>query len=239
MKSLKYTAVILLTIFFATSCQKDSPLEPINNNESSNSSGQPMPSITESADINGILATVYYDFDSGLPGVPVVGLVMGYAQFGSMIDGGTVSINNNDLSKNTQDGKVFYIKPGPGSTTLLGNVTFDNSMHQWSVSGNGEISSFSGEVKSPRIFDVTSPKNNSIISKSTGITINWTITGLSDEKILINLISVSDSKSIVSEQNLPNNGSYKIESSKISSLSGEISYKLLNIEKFLPIIKTT
>ncbi|MEE9432404.1 MAG: hypothetical protein V3V16_15260 [Melioribacteraceae bacterium] len=226
MKYIRLTTIILALLIFTVSCQEDSPNEP-NSNGPSNSSGQPMPKITESSDINGILATIYYDFDAGLPGVPAIGLAMGYAQFGTMVDGGTVAINNTELDKNTQGGSVFYIKPGPGSTAQLNDVSFNGSLHKWNVSGSGNILEFEGDVKSPSKFNVTAPKNNTTISKSNDLNITWVRTGLSDEKILINLISLNDSKSIVTEQDLTNNGSYKIASSKLSSLSGKVMVQIV------------
>jgi hypothetical protein len=226
MKQLKSISIFFIMLVFLVSCSEDLPTEVVNT-EATNASGQPMPEVAGVTDLNGILSTIYYDFDSGIEGIPAIGLSMGYAQFGSMVDGGTVTINNNELSKTTQGSSIFYMKPGTGSVEQLNNVSFNGLVHKWSVSGSGDIPSFDGDISSPTLFTVTAPANKSTITKANGINITWIRTGQTDEKILINLISLSGSNSVITEQDLENSGSYKIEASRISSLSGEYMLQIV------------
>ncbi len=228
MKHIKFVILMLVTILIIASCKEENPTEPVPE-ESGNLSGQPLPYSSGADNFNGILATIQYEYDAGVPGFPPVDFAMGYAQFGNMVDAGTVSVNNTNLSKSKQGDRVFYILPGPGSTNQLDNANFDGSLHQWKVSGSGNIPSFEGEISSAIKFELKTPLNGSTISKNSDLSITWQKSGYADQRILINLVSVNDSKVVFSEEDLADNGVYTIESSKINSLNGEV---LIQVVKY-------
>ncbi len=153
---------------------------------------------------------------------------MGYSQFGSMVDAGTVTVNNNELGKNDESEKVFYMSPGVGSLKGLSDVYFNASAHNWSVSGGNGISTLSGNVTSPRNFSVTSPTSNSTVSKSNDLTVTWSGgSSSSTENILIVLVGLSDSKTAFTAQELSNSGSYTIKVSDLSKISGSVMLQVV------------
>ena len=214
----KHFALLLLVLISIIGCE--STTEPEVETEITNSSGQPMPNFSDASNFDGIMATISYEIAT-VPGMPAVGLTMGYSQFGSMVDAGKVTVNNNELGKNDESGKVFYMSPGVGSLTGLSDVYFNASAHNWSVSGGNGISTLSGNVTSPRNFSVTSPTSNSTVSKSNDLTVSWSGgSSSSTENILIVLVGLSDSKTAFTAQELGNSGSYTIKASDLSKISG-------------------
>ncbi len=230
MKHVKFLSLALILIYTLIGCENvTEPEKPTQSN--TNSSGQPMPKFANAENLAGIMATIYYEVSS-LPNVPAVGLAMGYSQFGSMVNAGTVMVNDNSLGKSTAGGKVFYMTPGAGSFTGLNGVSFNGSYHNWSVSGAGSVPEMSGKVQSPKAFNVTSPANNSTISKAKDLKITWTGGySSSTEKVLIVLIN--NSTAFTAEE-LDNNGTYTIPSSKIKSgnaMLQVVKYRYATISK--------
>ncbi len=217
MKHLKYLTISLILLFTFVGCDKlTDPEETIP--VSANSSGQPMPKFANSTNIGGVMATILYEIPSTFAGVPAVSLTMGYSSFGKLVDAGTVMVNDNTLGKNTTGGKVFYMTPSAGSVTGLTGVYFNISYHNWSVSGKNDIPTISGRVSSPRKFNVSTPTANSTISKANDLKVTWTGgSSSSTEKILLVLIALDKNKTSFTAEELANNGSYTIPSSKLSS----------------------
>ncbi|NOX19383.1 MAG: hypothetical protein GXO87_14030 [Chlorobi bacterium] len=229
MNYIKSGLLLIVMIVFLVSCSKDSGTEPTDegNNTTTNASGQPTPTFSNGVTPDGMMATIQYAFDAGVPGIPPVELAMGYAQFGAMVNAGDVIVNENQLSASASSGQTFYIKPGIGSIESLSNVFFNGSTHSWTVSGSGDIPALSGDIQSVNSFNVTSPANNSTVSKSQNLKVTWSGANNSDEKMMIVLVSVDNSNVVSSEQDLTNNGSYTIDASKLSSVSGQALLQVL------------
>ena len=214
-------ASILLSFFLLMSCSSDdsNPTEPDNGTpqQNSNPSGQPLPSMAQGGD--GILATISYEFQSA-PGFPAVGLKMGFAQFGSGVDGGTVSVNSNSLGKTTASGTTFYISPSPSNPTqTLTGISFDGSNHSWQVSGSGDVAQMSGSVVSPTNFSVSSPANNASVNKANGINVAWSNSSASS-RILVVLAAIDNSGNYY-YADIDDTGSYTIPASDIGGFSGQ------------------
>ena len=215
--------LLLFTILFLASCsEEDSPTEPTDTGNGSgqgttNNSGQPIPSMAQSGD--GVLATISYEFQT-VPGLPSASISMGFAQFGSGIDGGDVSVNGNSLGKTSQSGTTFYITPSPSNPTQsLSGVSFDGSNHSWQVSGNGDVPQVNGSVASPNSFSVSGPANNASITKSNGVDVSWTNTS-ANSRVLVVLVDIDNSGNYYAAD-VDDNGNHTIASGDISSFSGE------------------
>ncbi len=227
MKRLKLLFILLFIVATFSGCDKK-VTEPESSTSSTNSSGQPMPKFADVENLDGVMATISYEMASPVAGLPAIKLVMGYSQFGKMVNAGTVKVNNNTLGKSTTGGKVFYMSPSAGSVTGLSGVNFNGSYHNWSVSGEGNIPTLSGKVVSPREFRVISPTAKALVSKSKDLTVSWTGGySSSPEKILIVLISLSNNKTSFVAEELDNNGVYTIPSSKLTGATGNVMLQVV------------
>ncbi|MCZ7604018.1 MAG: hypothetical protein QY331_06490 [Melioribacteraceae bacterium] len=214
--------MMLFSMFLLISCNKEdgSPTEPEDGGGSgnTNASGQPMPDFGGNSD--GVLATINYEFQT-MPGFPAAQLSMAFAQFGTGIDGGNVSVNGNSLGKTSQGSTTFYMTPSPSNPTqTLTGVSFDGSNHNWQVSGNGSVPQMSGGVQSPSNFSLTGPANNATVSKSGGINITWS-NASNNSNVLVVLAALDNSGSYYAAEGLSDNGSYTIPAGDISGISGQ------------------
>ncbi len=232
MKSLKLFYTLLIAVLIGlSSCSKDesNPVDPTNpggTGLSGNASGQPIPGAAANAD--GVMATISYEFQA-VPGVPAVGLTMGFAQFGTGIDGGDVSVNGNTLGKTAASGSTFYMSPSATNPTQsLTGVSFDGSSHNWNVTGGNGIPQFSGSVPSPRPFNLTAPANNATVSKANGINVTWD-NPTSNSKALVLLASTTNSSQVYVADDLADNGSHTIPASSLTNISGSA---LLQVVKY-------
>ncbi|RMD98584.1 MAG: hypothetical protein D6814_07240 [Calditrichaeota bacterium] len=229
MKRSIFFVLLGLSLAFLVSCSKNNPTEPSGQEAQqvlSNASGQPIPTVADN--VFGVLATINFELQS-IPGIPAVGIAMGFAQFGDGLDAGTVSVNAKELGKTTQTGKTIYITPSPSNPTQsLDGLSFDGSEHKWNVSGGNGVSKFSTAVKSPKSFSVTAPTGNATVDKSKGIIVSWNNSS-PGSKVLIALVSQNNPEKLYISENLDDNGSFTIPASKISGMSGQ---SLLEIVKF-------
>ncbi len=232
MLSKKSILTILISFLTLTliSCDKfENPLDSQANGNDvvSNKSGQPIPEIDGDAGLGGILSTIKFDMDAA-QGLPSVGVIMGFASFGSEESAGSVSVNGNELGKSDYDGKVYYMSPGLGSFESLTNVEFDGSEHLWEVSGEGNVPAFSGSVESPNDFEVLSPSADSVINKSNGLEIQWSGSG-GNSKMLFVIVGLDNDNDPYIEQDVPDNGSHTIPASALNGFSGKV---LIQIVKY-------
>lgn len=223
MVKLKYYLSILLLVLFVAACSSDddNPTDPSNGegNDITNNSGQPLPQLGQE-DITGVMATISYEFAT-VPGFPAAAITMGFAQFGSGIDAGTVSVNNNTIEKTTQNGTTFYVVPNPSNPTAgLSGVNFDGSAHNWSVSGSGDVPEISGSVNSPRAFNLTAPASNAAITKSNGMDIAWSNTN-DASNLLIVIADISNANSYVFIEGVADDGNYTVSADDLNGISGD------------------
>ncbi len=212
--------VLLLLVFLVSCSEDDNPTEPTDdgNEQVSNNSGQPIPA--EAKDADGVLATISYEFQTA-PGFPPIAIVMGFAQFGSGVDGGNVTVNGNTLGKTTESGTTFYVTPSrTNPTQSLTGVNFNGSDHSWQVSGNGDVPQLSGSVKSPSLFTLTAPTNNASITKSEGVEVTWTNPS-ADSNVLIVMAALDGSSQYFTSEVLDDDGSHTIAGSDLGNVSGD------------------
>lgn len=216
----KLLLIALPLLLMLAGCKKnvDNPTEPEISN-SSNPTGQPMPSFVEQPDYNGAMATIQYSMASPIAGLPSVSMSMAFASFGAGVDAGAVKVNTNILAKLSSGGKTYYISPDPNNP--LANVTlgWGNSDHTWNVAGGSTVPAITGSVKSPSDFSLISPVAGATVTKTNGIQVKWSSS--SSAKVLVQLVSVSQSASVKVYQELADNGSFTIPSSDISGFNGD------------------
>lgn len=216
----RYFLLILPVIFVLSiiGCNKsDNPTEP--ETTSGPSAGQPMPSFDNSADYGGTLATIQYSMASPIAGFPAIQTTLVFGILGKGVDGGALTVNNNSIGKLTQGGSTYYLVPNPSNPTqTVSGINFNGSSHNFAISGGNGIPAFNGAVSSPASFNVTAPVANASISKSSNLQVTWG--GGSSSKVLVQIISTSDSK-VKSYQELNDTGSHTIPSADLSSFGGD------------------
>ncbi len=232
MKSIKlFYTLLIVALIGLSSCSKDenNPVNSNNNgggNSLSNPSGQPIPGLAGNAD--GVLVTIGYEIQTA-PGFPGVSISMGFASFGTGVDAGDVSVNGNTLGKTTESGSTFYLTPSPTNPTqTISGVNFDGSNHNWTVAGGNGIPQFSGSVQSPASFGLTAPANNATVSKASGINVTWNNTS-SGAKVLVMLVSTTNSSQVYVVEDIADNGSHTIPASSLTNVSGSA---LLQVVKY-------
>lgn len=218
--------LILFTALALTACSgEDNPVTPGDGggdgggdtSQNTNASGQPTPTFENSS---GLMATISYETET-VPGFPSAQLTIAYAQFGSGVNAGNVSVNSNSLGTITQSGNTYYMVPSQSNPTQqLTNVNFNGSAHSWTVAGANGVPALSGEVTSPSNYSLTAPENGATVSSSGGIEVNWNNSG-SGSKVLIVLAKVDNSNTYKAYQNLDDSGSYTIPSGDLGDFSGE------------------
>lgn len=216
-KLLSILALFLILIF--SGCKKsDTPTEPTTEN-ASNPTGQPMPSFSDQQDLGGVMATINYSMASPIPGLPSVSTSLAFATFGNGIDAGSINVNSNSVGALSQQGKTYYLAPNPSSPLTQVSLNWNGTNHTWNVAGGNGIPAISGSVKSPIDFTLSSPASSSSITKSGGIQAKWT--NASSSRVLIQLVSISNSALVKVYQDQPDNGSFTIPSSDLSSFNGD------------------
>ncbi len=227
MKMFPLRIVVVLALglsLFLMGCDKKSTDANNDNNQTQemNQSGQPMPTIStgEGFELGGILATISFQFQT-IPGYPAVEFIMGYAYFGKGQDAGTVSVNGEQLSKQSAGGIVYYNSFSQTNPSSLKNTKFDGSMHQWDVSGSGDVPAVKIGVASPTAFTLTAPAAGDV-DKSKGLTISWNGGGAnSADSMLVMLVALDNSQKVYIKQGLPNNGNFTIPAADLSGFNGQ------------------
>ena len=225
---LKLILLLVITTLFIGCKKDDSPTSPTGNtNTGGNQSGQPIPGFTDSASVNGVMATIAYEV-STIPGMPAVQMVMAFATFGDNgVDAGEVKVNNNVIGKITSSGSTYYMVPNPSNPTqTISNVNFNGSTHNWTVVGGSGIPALTGGVTSPSTFNITSPAANATITKSSGIQVTWN--GGTSSKVMIVLASTTGNGYFTTEE-LTDNGTYTIPASQLANISRQA---LLQVVKY-------
>lgn len=215
-KKLLFLLFFITFIFF--SCNKsDSPNSPTNvNPPTSNQSGQPIP--TFAGVIDGVLATIQFDFTIQSPfPVPPITYKMGFASFNNK-DAGTVKVNSTVIEKNQVGSALYYSSFSPTNPNDLTSVNFNGSAHNWEVTGSADVPAFTGSVTSPSTFTLITPTANATIKKSDGLTIQWTGTSSADS-VLIVAVATNNSGYVV-KQGVSNSGSYTISASELGNMNG-------------------
>ncbi len=210
----------LVVLVFIGCSKKENPVEPTNNNQGTNPSGQPIP--TFSGSNNGVLATIsYQQIVSGFS----VDLSVGFAKFGDNgVDAGNVSVNGTAIGKMVNAGNTFYM--APSQTNPVFTLDFNGATHNWNVQGGNGVTGFTGSVTSPRAFTVTAPTTNATVSKSAGFNVTWS--GGSSSKVMIVLASQSGNGYFASSE-LSDNGSFNVAASNLGNFNGPA---LLQVVKY-------
>ena len=224
----KLVLLLVITALFVGCKKEDSPTSPTgNNNTGGNQSGQPMPGFADSANVNGVMVTISYEMAT-IPGMPSVQMVMAFSTFGDNgVDAGEVKVNNNVLGKITSSGSTYYMVPNPSNPTqTISNVSFNGSVHNWTVVGGNGIPALTGGVTSPSTFNITSPAANATVTKSSGIQVTWN--GGTNSKLMIVLASTTGNGYFSTEE-LADNGTYTIPAAQLANISGQA---LLQVVKY-------
>lgn len=224
----KYSVFVLLLLLFQifSSCKKEDTITDPGTEGTLynfNASGQPIPDLTPTANLNGIMTTISYDIYYSTSNF--LTYKMAFAQFGTGVDAGTVAVNGRILNAAATQGKSYYIAGDPlNPQGSLSSLNFDGSSHNWSISGGSGIPQITNAVNSPIAFSITSPSNNSTVSRSGQLNITWNSTS-QDSRILVYLVSMQENKYYISQENY-DNGSLTIPASKITTFpaGGAILY---------------
>ncbi len=223
MRCAKALSMALAVSLFIWSCS-DSIIES-SNDDSSNSAGKGF----------GMLSTVYDD------GVNLICF--------------RVNRNASDGSLNSSDQQWMYIFDSSGDPVAANSATvesqtltttvasmagvhtlsWDGADHDWSITGNSDVPTFSIAVESPNSFRITEPDTRvDTVTKSSGFTIDYDTPGTDSVAIVLvydEFLSYrSDSNASTSywrwETKQANTGSYSVSS---STLTGLPSSGILNI----------
>jgi hypothetical protein len=111
------------------------------------------------------------------------------------------------------------MSPDPNNPMNLLSLNWNGTNHNWSVAGGNGVPAFSGSVKSPNDYSVTSPTANASISKASGIQVRWS--NPSTAKALIQIVNVNNKGQAKVYQEVTDNGSYTIPAADISGFSGD------------------
>ena len=207
-----YICFLFLPLFITTCNKEDSPTESTDEQEILLAGTQPIPDFRNQANFNGLMGAVSYDF-SQMGDIPI-NIPMAFAVFGQGVDAGTITVNGNQLIKGMEAGQVYYSAPSPANPTQFpSNLDFNNSVHNWTVSGGSGIPSISGNLTSPSAFSVTSPEPNASVSRSAQLQVRWS--NSSSARVLIILQSQSGSKFYLA-QDQPDSGQHIIGTDNLS-----------------------
>lgn len=211
----KYFLFILLLCLFQvfTSCKNDDGITDPGDETTytPNATGYPMPNFGTTTNYNGVMGVIRYDFSTP---TLYAALTVGYAQFSTGVNAGTVSINGFELGQTVSSGTTFYMTPSAANPTELLDVPFDGSNHNWIVSGGGGIPALSGHVSSAESFTLSSPVLNAAVSRSANLQVSWS--NPSSARVMIMLMASGGSKYYIA-QDLVDDGSHTIPSSSLSS----------------------
>lgn len=221
-KYLFYICFLLLPFFLVTCTKEDSPTEPAGQQELMLAGTQPIPDFRNQTNFNGVMGAISYDF-SQMGEIPIT-IPMAFAVMGQGVDGGTITVNGNQLIKGTEAGKTYYSAPSPlNPTQLPTNLSFNSSVHNWTVTGGSGIPPFSGNVTTPSAYSVTSPASNAPVSKSSQLQVRWG--NPSSARVLIILQSQNGGKFYLA-QDQPDNGQHIIGTDQLGGFpaGGAILY---------------
>lgn len=220
------TAFLAVTFFFV-GCKKDNgPTAPP---DTTPKTTQPMPTFSG----DGVVAAIQFSYT--VSNVYTVNLDMGFANFGTGTDAGTVTVNGKTIDKNTSSSTIYYNSFSTTSLTPLG-LDWDGAIHTWSVTGAGSTPAFTMDVTSPTAFTVNSPTSSTVASKSSALDISWTgASATSSDSMMIVLTPAGGSGTTFTATASNKVGSYSIAASHLSGFSGDV---LLEVVKYRYAMKT-
>ncbi len=224
MKHILIHSLGLLAVFLMTGCQN--PTDTTGNEDPTNKSGQPIPTIdyTGNLEFGGVLATISFEFQTA-PNFPSVQFAMGYAYFGNGDNAGDVSVNGQPLSAENSGATTWYSSFSASNPSSLSGVSFNGSLHSWSVSGSDKVPAFEVNVTSPGNFNITSPQSGTV-DISNGLSLYWNGTGGNDS-LLVVLVDLDNNKTFTRAGIRFNDGKITIEKADLSGFSGEALLQLV------------
>lgn len=213
-------------LFLVTSC-KDAPNAPTPQESYANSSGQPLPDISDIDNIGGVLGTYLIKQNFG------ISIEQAFAQFGATgVDAGEVSLNGYTLAQQLVNGSFIYSSSGSSTPTVdIPGVNFDGSDHEFNVEGNGNIPALTVSVPGATDFLLLKPLLASQINRADGLDIQWTGgSATSDERVLISITSTASNQATTFiSKDVPNSGSYSFSAADLGTISGSV---VLNVAKY-------
>ncbi len=217
---------LILIPLFLSSC-KDAPTAPTPNEIYSESSGHPLPDLSEIDNLGGLLGTFLIKQDLGSD------VESAFARFGEEgLDAGDVEVNGYNLPWRIVDAALVYSSSaGTPPPVNIPNVRFDGSDHVFSVEGSIDIEAFGITVESPEDFLLQEPTLLATVKQSDGLEVVWTGgSASSEERLLISITSADNNRSTTYfSTDVPNTGSYSITAGNLEAVSGSV---LLNVTKY-------
>ena len=189
-----FLIVIVAITFLFVGCKKnESPTSPTDPTDRVPDSGYPTPTFGES--VAGILTTIQvasttnaFTYETHLD--------IGYANFGTGTDAGSVTVNGKTINKKTEGSLVYYTSIDPTNPSPSLDLYWNGTTHAWNVSGSGNIPAFTLNVSSPTAFIVRNPAALSLISKNSALNVTWSgASSTSTDSMMIVLIPVTGSGS--------------------------------------------
>ncbi len=233
MKQLLMYSLGLVTVLLLAGCQN--PTDTAGNDDSTNKSGQPIPSVNYTGDLEfgGILATISFEFETA-PNFPAAQFTMGYAFFGNGDNAGDVTVNDQPLSAESSGNTTWYSSFSQTNPSNLSNVYFNGSWHSWSVGGSDKVPAFEVRVTSPYNFSITSPQSGTV-DISNGLTLYWSGSGGNDSLMIV-LVDLDKNKTYTRSGIRFNDGKITIDKADLSGFSGDA---LLQLVRYNYAIHTT
>lgn len=218
MRKLSYLLVPAFSALIMTSCVKTEdvvPTTPTSPTTPTTNTG-PSPQVPTQSGSDGVLAAVKMNFKVEQAGFTIdvvseVGVASIYSSAGSstIVDAGTIKLNNNDLDKNSNNS---YTK-----TATTGQTPSDlglSSGASWNVSGAGNVAAFTYNHGStfPK-YTGTMPTS---VSKSSGLTLSFTSSNVKNADSVYVFIASGNNTFI--KGYAANAGSITVTSSELSNL---------------------
>jgi len=140
------TAFLAVTFFFV-GCKKSNSTEPPPP-DTTPKTDQPIPTFSG----DGVVAAIQFSYT--VSNVYTVNLDMGFANFGTGTDAGTVTVSGKTVAKITSGSSIYYNSFASTTPASL-DLNWNGSVHAWSVTGAGNTPAFTLDVVSPTAFSVS------------------------------------------------------------------------------------
>ncbi|MBD3408733.1 MAG: hypothetical protein GF419_00875, partial [Ignavibacteriales bacterium] len=131
----------------------------------------PMPNFGAVENLNGTLITVQFEYSVQDP--YYVDYKMAYAKFGTGVDAGAVSVNEEPVTLREENGADVYNSfdsDAPASVF----ISFNGDDHTWNVEGGSGVPAMSDlSIASVSDFEVTQPETGDRVSPSGGVIVQW------------------------------------------------------------------
>jgi len=218
-----FLTAFLAATFFFVGCNKATS-NPADSTDTTTTTKTDQPIPTFPGSIDGEVTTIQFTYT--IPGLPAplntISLDMGFANFGTGTDAGSVTVNGKAVAKNTSSSTIYYNSFSSTSLTPLG-LDWDGAIHTWSVTGAGSTPAFTMDVTSPTAFTVNSPTSSTVASKSSALDISWTgASAASSDSMMIVLTPAGGNGTTYTATASNKVGSYSIAASHLSNFSGDV-----------------